>query len=212
MISSKQDKFVGKPTAFGQKINIDDIDSGKDFDVDYVDISIGGPGGCCVGVVATEVVSVDITKKLDKFLVKINKILIRSRFAVWDEVTDTVCPAEDPPGTPCPNYNVPEGVDEENGTEAPIYIGVSPAGGLSASEIQRQTKEMGGPWIAEDNLEANSYEVDISKFVPQPKDSDWTGNLVITFYWGNSAYYWYANTIISGLDFTITQKDQEFKI
>jgi hypothetical protein len=202
----KEDKFVGKPISLGQKLNIDDSEQGNDFAVSYANIGFGAPGGCCPAVSTIGSVSQDVTKKLDNFIVKINKMTIRSRFGVWIGATSTVCPFEDPPSVPCPDYLKPD-VD----TDAGIHIGISPAGGLSSEEILRQTLEMGGPWIAVDNLEDNSYEIDISKFVPQPRNSNYTGNLVVTFYWGNTNYYWY-NAIANGLDFTIIQKDQEYNI
>lgn len=200
------DPPIGKRTATGRKLN--QLYEGDDF---YFDggraDGLGGGGFCCIGANAIGFTRIDKTKKLDKFLAYINKMVIRSRFDVWAAATSTVCNETDIFGDPCPNYYVPN-----NDSDANIYIGVSPDGLITDAQIRAQTLALGGPWKAKDRLAANAYTIDITKVVPQPKDANYTGNLVVSFLWDSATYYTYSTDYEYLADFDIIQKDQEYAI
>jgi hypothetical protein len=190
--SDKGEKAIGKLLGVGS------------LDTDYKDLhfrcyypAIGG-SPCGVIVDHANVKSFTYQQRLDPFAAKINKVLIDTNFQLWSAATFFGADAF------CPNrflYNA--------GSEVNMYVGVSPDGILSDSDIQLHTQKLGGPWKANDALMTNAYTIDITKLVTQPKDPSYSGIIYVTFWWADTAFWWRNPNSFSDYQLRFKQLDVE---
>lgn len=168
-------KGIGKPIA-GEEVQESVPISPTDF---FVRIWSDGIGGVCP-IPAEQLDPSRVTKqyKLSPFAVRINKMKIKTNWqayatAVFEELVE--------------GCGVNWYIDFD--TEVDMYVGVSVDGNITDAKIIDQTTKMGGPWQSDDYNWDNAYEVDLSKFITQPKDPAYTGVVHVTVMWLSTNYW-----------------------
>ncbi len=171
---SNKPSFIGKPKKAG--IGQEGGSSGyRDWTAVFLNVEAGG-GQCwpCTTVGDTKATFIF---ENDPLAVKINRLDFLIAPALYVNCTEDTCVLD-------------AGQDDciETTDEVNISIGIWHDNTITDAEIDRQTTILGGPWKTDLN-QTNAFPGEITQFIKQPKDVDYTRFVYVTIRWDSASYY-----------------------
>lgn len=180
--SGKKD-FIGKPKKQGLA-----SEKGAYRDFEAVFLNVEGGAGLCFPCAQVGLTQYTFVFEHDPLATRIERLDFLTNLSLFADCSNTVCDV-DPEDIACDSVS----------QEVNISIGIWHNDSIPDEEITRQTAILGGPWQGGYDFSiitdpetanfANAFPGDISQFVKQPNDPDYTGKVYVTLRWESDVYF-----------------------